>query len=211
MGVNTIEENRINHKDNKGFVFDRKKQLLDRAKVLFFENGYDNTPIRALSKAAGLSNAGIYYFFKDKEDILFNILYESVNNLNNTLKAAICIEDDPQRNLEKVIENLLKHVIGQRMEIVILNRENGRLNEEQTVLISKKIREAYDLVKKELAKLQEQGKLKSTNLTPAVFAIFSMTNWFVRWYDPGGALTLEELKEEITSIFFGGILKSDHQ
>lgn len=192
-------------------TFDRKKQLLDNAKLLFYENGYDNTSIRELSEASGLSNAGIYYFFKDKQDILFTILYNSVRNLNKAIKTAVCQDDEPQKNIKKMIGNLLRHVIDQKMEIYILNRESGRLNHEQTASIKKKSREAYDLVKNELEKLKEQGKLKSTNLTPAIFAILSMTNWFVRWYDPNGLLSLDELEDEITMYFFTGVLKNDEQ
>ncbi len=179
--------------------------------MLFYENGYDNTSIRELSEASGLSNAGIYYFFKDKQDILFTILYNSVRNLNKAIKTAVCQDDEPQKNIKKMIGNLLRHVIDQKMEIYILNRESGRLNHEQTASIKKKSREAYDLVKNELEKLKEQGKLKSTNLTPAIFAILSMTNWFVRWYDPNGLLSLDELEDEITMYFFTGVLKNDEQ
>ncbi len=194
--------------DKNETVIDRKEQIMEKATLLFYKNGYDNTSIRELSHATGLSVAGIYYFFKDKKEILFSILHESVINLNNSLKASISEKDDPIVNLTKMIENLLKHVIEYKMVITILARENERLNDEQFVIINRKKRDAYDLVKNELAKLEKQGKLKSINLTPAIFAVFSMTNWSIRWYDPDGPLMLEEIAAEMAKIFFTGVLKN---
>lgn len=201
-----IEKNYTNYKDNKEITGSRKEQIIKKATILFYKNGYDNTSIRELSEASEISVAGIYYFFKDKEEILFTILYEVVINLNNALKESICDENDPKKNLTLMIRNLLKHVIGHKMEITILTREVERLNMQQLEFLNKKKREAFDFVKNELDKLKELGELRPKNLTPAVFAIFSMTNWSVRWYNPSGSLTLDELAVEMANIFFFGVL-----
>ncbi len=193
-------------KKDKKVAIDRRERIIEEATVLFFENGYDNTPIRELSKAAGLSVAGVYYFFKDKEEVLFSILKQSIIDLNDTIKAAICDEDDPQKNLRRIIENLLRHVIKHKMEVIILNREDGRLNAEQKDTIKQKRQEAFSLIKGELSKL-DKYEIKSRSLATAVFSIFSMTTWFVKWYDPNGPLTLEEIAEEMSNMLFTGILK----
>ena len=49
----------------------RKELILETAQELFYRNGYDSTSVRELAKETGLSVAGVYYFFSDKEDILF--------------------------------------------------------------------------------------------------------------------------------------------
>ena len=192
---------------NRETVVDKKERIIEEATVLFYKNGYDNTPMREVSKASELSVAGIYYFFKDKEDILYSILKQSIIDLNDTIKVSICERDDPKKNLKRIIENMLRHVVKHKLEISILNREDSRLNEEQKESINKKRREAFLLIKNEMAKLEERGELKSKNLTSAIFMIFSMTTWFVRWYDPKGPLTLEEIASEMTNIFFSGVLK----
>lgn len=199
----------IKNDENKKTVIDKKERIIEEATVLFYKNGYDNASIRELSIAAGLSVAGVYYFFKDKEEILFCILHQSIIDLNDTIRAAIRENDDPQKNLTRIIESLLRHVIKHKMEIFILNREDDRLNANQKETIKQKRREAFSLMKNELSKLEKQGVLKSRNLTTAIFTIFSMTTWFVRWYDPKGPLTLEEIAAEMADNFFTGVLKSN--
>ena len=195
--------------DKNEVVADRKAQILENATKLFYENGYNNTSIRNLSTATGLSVAGIYYFFKDKNEILFTILDDAIVNLNNSLEISTSDQDDPEKNLSLMIRNLLEHSVEHKMVITILSREIERLSGKHLLIINRKKREVYDLVKNELAKLERQGKLRFRNLSTAIFAVFSMTNWAIRWYDPHGSLMLEEIASELVQIFFGGVLKRE--
>ncbi len=194
--------------DGKEIVVDRKEKIIEEATILFYKNGYDNSSIRELSKAAGLSVAGVYYFFVDKEDILFYILKQSIIDMVETIKNAVSADDDPKTNLERIIKDLLRHVIKHKMEITILNREDTRLNEEQRETIYQKRREAFALVKNQLIALEKHENMKLKSYTPATFLIFSMTTWFVRWYDPKGSRTFDEIADEMSSIFFVGVLNS---
>lgn len=195
----------MNH-DDRVSAADRKEQIIEKATMLFYTNGYDNTSIRELAKATGLSVAGVYYFFKDKEEILFSILIQSINDLNDTILSAINEKDDPKKNLKRIIRKLLSHNIKHKRDIIILNKEDDRLSAEQKQKIQQKRFDAYSLLKNELLKLEKTGELRAKHLTSAVFMMFSMTTWFVRWYNPNGPLSLEEIAEEITTIFFNGIL-----
>jgi AcrR family transcriptional regulator len=107
------EARNMNH-DDRVSAADRKEQIIEKATMLFYTNGYDNTSIRELAKATGLSVAGVYYFFKDKEEILFSILIQSINDLNDTILSAINEKDDPKKNLKRIIRKLLSHNIKQK-------------------------------------------------------------------------------------------------
>jgi len=197
----------MSKKDEKKITVDRRESIIKEATLLFYTKGYDNASIRELTNAVGLSVAGVYYFFKDKEEILFTILNQSIDDLNDTIKGALREKDDPQKNLKRLIESLLRHVIKHKLEISILNREDGRLSEEQKDTINRKRRIAFSLVKNELSRLEKQGKIATKSLTTAAFFIFSMTTWFVRWYKPDGLMTLEEIADEMSDILLNGILK----
>ncbi len=127
--------------------------------------------------------------------------------MNDTIKGALRDKDDPKQNLRRLIEKLLRHVIKHKLEISILNREDSRLSEEQKDTINRKRRIAFSLIKNELSKLEKQGKIKTKSLTTAIFIILSMTTWFMRWYNPDGPMTLEEIADEMAYIFLNGILK----
>jgi len=194
--------------ESKTTELSRKDKILREATILFYHAGYDNTSIRELSEAAGISVAGIYYFFKDKEEILFSILHQAILELASIIKTSIKTKDDPKVNIRRVVKNVLTHAIEHKMEIFILNREDGRLNASQKETIFNKRKDAFTLLKKEVSRLAEFGELKTKSVSLAVFTIFSMTTWVVRWYDPNGAFTLEEIADNMTNDLLYGIVKS---
>src|SRR5207302_5790284 len=54
--------------------FDRRlAKLLHHAAHIFCEKGYEGASMRDLSRAAGMSLAGLYHYFESKEDLLYLI------------------------------------------------------------------------------------------------------------------------------------------
>ncbi len=51
----------------------KRKKICDIAAELFAEKGFENTTTRDISKAAGMSDAGVYYYFDSKELLLYQI------------------------------------------------------------------------------------------------------------------------------------------
>jgi AcrR family transcriptional regulator len=51
----------------------RREHPLKAAARTFAERGFHRTSMRDLSRASGMSLAGMYYYVKGKEDLLFQI------------------------------------------------------------------------------------------------------------------------------------------
>jgi len=67
----------------KSKVEKRKAEITDKAIDIFFEKGYQLASLKDIANATGTSKAGIYDYFKSKEDILAFIFirYEEENHL----------------------------------------------------------------------------------------------------------------------------------
>lgn len=52
----------------------RKEQLLDSARILFVKKGYRMTTTEEIARNAGLTKGALYFHFKKKEDILFELI-----------------------------------------------------------------------------------------------------------------------------------------
>ena len=52
----------------------RKEQLLDSARTLFVKKGYRATSTEEIARNAGLTKGALYFHFKKKEDILFELI-----------------------------------------------------------------------------------------------------------------------------------------
>lgn len=184
----------------------KKQEILSAATKLFYAQGYDFTSTRQLAKSVNMSIAGVYYHFKDKEEILFLIIDKAITNLHEALLEAIIPGENPQTNLQRIIKNIVGVVYSNKMALFLLFREDHRLNKDQLGMINKKRRAGFDLIRQELANLKQEGKTNSFDLTVATFSFFALTIWPFLWFDPGGPLDVERLSSEITELFFKGIL-----
>lgn len=57
----------------RGTKEDTKNRIIESAKKLFAEQGYQKTTVVDISKQAGLSEAALYEYFQGKEDLLLTI------------------------------------------------------------------------------------------------------------------------------------------
>ena len=70
----------------------RREEILQAAKELFLEQGYDSTTIRKIADRVGISAPALYLYFKDKEALLlalcdqtFSHLIEAVGEIEKTV------------------------------------------------------------------------------------------------------------------------------
>ncbi len=69
--------------------FDRRlNEILGHATEVFCKKGYEGASMRDLSRASGMSLAGIYYYFESKERLLFLIQKHTFTTIVQRLKDA---------------------------------------------------------------------------------------------------------------------------
>ena len=88
--------------------FDRRLgQILDHATEVFCLKGYEGASMRDLSRATGMSLAGLYYYFESKERLLFLIQKHTFTTILEKLKARLENVTDPEQRIRIFILNHL--------------------------------------------------------------------------------------------------------
>ena len=190
-----------------GKLNDRSEEIVQVATLIFSENGYDNTSTRELAKAVDLSIAGLYYFFQNKEEILFTILGSALSRFIEAVRSAINEDDQPEQNIKRIIDSLVKHVVENKKEMGLISKESSRLKPEQLAIINDKKREAYNLIRDEILRLKNDGSLKDFNVTFLTFGVLGIINYSRYWFDPANELSIEDFAAETTALIFDGALK----
>lgn len=81
-------------RSNKNFE-PKKEALIQLALDLFVTNGYENTTITQIMKAAGLSKGGMYHYFSSKEEILDEVIqYAMTQELAKTKETLDALPVD---------------------------------------------------------------------------------------------------------------------
>jgi AcrR family transcriptional regulator len=184
--------------------------LLQAAADLFYRKGYSDTSIREVGAKAGVSNSLLYHYFKDKEEMLFQIISATSIDLLETLKEVDDRVSDPLLSLrEKLVQHMVLHGMRRRRESKIVVEENYWLTGKRRETIMEYQRQIYEIYMKNLRALADQGIIKDLNLTVVAFSLFGVINWFFRWYREKKPLQPEEIADTTLEMLFHGILKDN--
>lgn len=182
--------------------------LLRTATNLFYQKGYSDTSIREIGAKSGVSNSIIYHYFKNKEQLLFEIIQTASQDLIQTLLEIEERVSDPVECLREMLTAhtvifSIKRMKEAKMMVVDLYWLRGKRRE----IVWKWAREVYDIYMKKLEEIAESGLLKDIDLTVLNFSLFGVINGFYRWYKEGGRLSREDVAQNIVKFVFHGILK----
>src|SRR6516225_3642603 len=80
-------------------------RLLTEAAQLFSEKGYRATTTRELSALLGLQGASMYYHVKRKEDLLYQLCIDTLEDTAGVLKDAVQSSSSTEQELVTVISS----------------------------------------------------------------------------------------------------------
>lgn len=97
------------------------EQILDAARALFAERGYQGTTMRAVAERAGVNAALVHHYFKAKERLFIAALRMPLNpaEVVATLLAAGPREEFAQRFVRFFVRAWRDPVTGQRLQAVV--------------------------------------------------------------------------------------------
>src|SRR2546423_9921091 len=81
--------------------------ILRHAARIFAEKNYHSTTMRDISRATGVSLAGLYHYCKSKEELLFLIQDNCFGRVLDSIEERLRLEADPLTRLRIFIENHL--------------------------------------------------------------------------------------------------------
>jgi len=190
---------------------DQKLELILRTSArIFAEKSYHSTSMRDISRATGVSLAGLYHYCKSKEELLFLIQDHCFGRVLERLEQRVKETDDPFEKLRLFIDNHLSFFAANMAEMKVLSHEAESLAGDLHAHVSTKKEKYAGLARKILREIQESQPAKARiDLTVATYALFGMMNWIYNWYDPSGKLSVNQLVDNITNLFLRGFLTSE--
>src|SRR5437016_8654816 len=190
--------------------YDQKLELILRASArIFAEKSYHATSMRDISRATGVSLAGLYHYCKSKEELLFLIQDHCFGRVLERLEQRTNGISDPCKKLRIFIDNHLSFFAANMAEMKVLSHEAESLAGDLHKHVSTKKERYARVARKILREIAEQERTNvRIDLTVATYALFGMMNWIYNWYDPRGKLSVNQLVDNITRLFLGGFLSA---
>ena len=196
---------------NQSSRHDQKLELILRTSArIFAEKSYHSTSMRDISRATGVSLAGLYHYCKSKEELLFLIQDHCFGRVLERVEERIRGVGDPFEKLRIFIDNHLSFFAANMAEMKVLSHEAESLAGDLHRKVSTRKEKYAKLARRILRDIQESQPANARiDLTVATYALFGMMNWIYNWYDPGGKLSVNQLVDNITNLFLHGFLASE--
>jgi len=185
--------------------FDRRlAKILEHATAIFCEKGYEGASMRDLSRASGMSLAGLYYYFESKEKLLYLIQKDLFSTVMELLREQIKDASDAESRVRIFIENHVEYFLGKPKAMKVLSHEDDVLRDELGKEIAALKRQYYHSCADLIEALKVEKNLHF-NSRAAVMSLFGMINWLHTWYNPRVDGTAHTLAVEISNVFLRGI------
>jgi AcrR family transcriptional regulator len=178
--------------------------LLASAARVFAQHGYHQTSMRDLARASGISLAGVYYYVRSKEELLFLIQSRHFEAVIAGMRQALAGISDPVERLARFIDNHLDYFATHMAEMKVLSHEAGALSGEYHQQVDDMKREYTRALMDILAEIERMHGPAHANRRVAAYSLFGMMNWIYNWYDPLGDVGIEMLSQSICRLFLGG-------
>jgi AcrR family transcriptional regulator len=186
-------------------VRERKREILRAASRLFRSQGLHSTGMRDIAAAAGMAVGNLYYYFKDKQELLAFCQEDALEGL---LELAARVRVLPLAADQKLYLLMVGHVMrlheGTPGSIAHLD-VNALASESRSAVLAR--RDAYEGTYRALLRQgAETGVLRSVDARLAAATILGALNWTAQWYRPDGPKSTRQLGEELADQLLRGVL-----
>ncbi|WP_166906670.1 TetR family transcriptional regulator KstR2 [Mycobacterium sp. DL440] len=185
----------------------RRDELLDLAATMFAERGLKATTVRDIADSAGILSGSLYHHFKSKEQMVEEVMRDFLDWLFARYLEILDEESSPLGRLTGLFMASFEAIEHRHAQVVIYQDEAKRLSGiPQFGFVDERNREQRKMWVDILQQGIADGSFRQDIDVDLVYRFIRDTTWVsVRWYQPGGPLSAEEVGRQYLAIVLGGI------
>jgi AcrR family transcriptional regulator len=182
----------------------RRVEILESAATAFRRRGYHGASMGEIARALRMTKGSLYYYFKNKEEILFFCHDYSLDILLEMLERIETAGGTPPEKLRSLIESFVHHILddlrGTAMTLDFQALSPPLLRR----VIAK--RDRFD---RGIRRLLQEG-MDARAFAPGdpkllTFAILGAVNWIPRWFDPSGPASSDQIGKVFAEYLVKGL------
>ncbi|MGY0502894.1 TetR/AcrR family transcriptional regulator [Nocardia sp. FBN12] len=185
----------------------RRAELLDLAAGLFAERGMRATTVRDIADSAGILSGSLYHHFDSKESMVDEILRGFLDDLFGRYREIAAAALSSRDTLEALVIASYEAFDRHHAAVAIYQAEAKSLRDvERFAYIRDFNTEFRDLWRRVLAAGVADGSFRPELDVELAFRFLRDTVWVaVRWYTPGGPITVKSLAQQYLTIVLDGL------
>src|SRR3954462_14786652 len=178
-------------------------EILKSAAAAFRSVGYHGATVEQIAAALHMKKGNLYYYFKNKEEILFACHQYSLDRLAQLMASVEHSDLTPEDKLRQLVEAFV-HTILDELHGTALFLELEALSPAHLKAVIAR-RDAFEHgVRRVIEEGMGAGVFAPGNPKLLAFALFGAVNWIPRWYNPDGPASSQVIADLFADLFVAG-------
>ena len=187
--------------------YERTRILQNAAKV-FMRRGYEGTTVDHVAREMKVTKGFIYYYFKSKAEIFYELHARAMEDMRSTMLAAIPRDASPQEKLRAVMsanirfieEGAVSGAIAARTAWLAVNRKFPAPYRKKLTEQRHQIRRIFESILEEGIR---EGVFQPGEVDFVVKTIMGALTWLPTWYRSDGRLGPDEVGDIFSRMIRG--------
>jgi len=184
---------------------DIRERIIQEATSLFVARGYHGISMREIAEAVGISKAGLYYHFRDKETLFLTILTANLKRVGSVISDARSAGVTTRDQISRMVQAILEQEPDQRAIIRLASQEMEHLSQEARAEFDFLYREKFiSQVENILQAGVAGGELRAIDVGLSTWVLLGMMYPFFYPAHERELGSADEAIELMLTIFFDG-------
>jgi TetR/AcrR family transcriptional regulator, cholesterol catabolism regulator len=180
----------------------KKREILEAASRVFRARGLHAAGMRDIAAELGMAVGNLYYYFRDKEDLLAFVQESALSRLLEMAARVRALDFPADQKLRLLLE---EHVVGlndpeEGTPGSLAHLEVEALGEERRAGVLARRDEYEQIVRSLIEEGMDQGMFQRADPKVASLALLGSVNWTVKWFRPEGGKSAREIGRQIAEM-----------
>jgi TetR/AcrR family transcriptional regulator, cholesterol catabolism regulator len=178
--------------------------ILKSAAKAFRKLGYHGATVEEIASALHMKKGNLYYYFRNKEEILFACHQYSLDRLTQLFAEIQQTNAPPDHKLRQLIVAFVHTILDElHGTALFLDLEALTPAHLKAVIVR---RDRFEHGVREIVREgMESGLFESGDPKLLAFALFGAVNWIPRWFNPNGPATSQEIADRFADYLIAGL------
>ena len=187
-----------------GLKGQRREVILRSVANVLRNSRLSSLTIQDVADELGMTKGNLYYYFKDKQDILYQCHMRSMEISLRALEEATAKGRTPSESLRILLTGHIRGILDDGFGgILQTDLDNFRPDQRKTY-----VKKRDELERGARGMIEDgirAGEFDPVNVKLTGFAILGAINWIPKWYRPTGAFSPDSIVEEMVNYFLRGL------
>lgn len=186
------------------------ERLLNAARMLFAEKGFESTSVQDVVTAAGVTKGAMYHYFTSKDDLLYEIYARVLRLQMERLEKVIVGDATVTQRLRDAAAEVTALTIENLESVTIFFRSLHQLRADKRAAVRAERRRYHEAFRGLIVEGQQTGVFRddvAADLAADYF--FGSVHHLPMWWSTGGSMSADQVGDAFADLLVAALKSSD--